>query len=99
MGGSDPALAIRIWALTHMDMQKVGAYEAAKTAVDKIIGASTVRADLWMIDRLVEETNKRSKQGSVEKVEKRVVTAVAVALASVLIYLLYILEQRSIAQI
>lgn len=98
--GADSKFAIRIWALTHMDLKKVGGYEAAKAVVDKCVGPSIDRADIWMIDELVTKTEQFDKKGATSaKLEKGVVTAVAVAIASVLIYLLYVIEQRSVAKI
>merc|ERR1711920_484547 len=100
--GASSALAIRIWAITHMDTKRLdnGVYQAAKALVDKCVGPSTDRADIWMIDEFVSKSDEFDKKAARSaKVEKGVFGAVVVGIASVLIYLLYVIEQRSMAKL
>merc|ERR1712217_343630 len=82
--GVESSLALRILALTQMDLKKVGGYEAAKSAVDKMLTTGQDKFDLEMLDNF--STRLESAPKDHKLVERNLIMAGLVVLASLLVY-------------
>merc|ERR1712039_1027870 len=88
--GVDAKLALRILALTQMDLKKVGGYEAAKSAVDKVLMTSQDKFDLEMLDNFASRVESEPKD---HNLERNLILAGLVVLASFLVCCLYAAEK------
>lgn len=94
--GEDYHMAVRIYALTLADLKEVGMYSVAKSAVERLAPDAEKDSMLSMLDGFA--TREPDNSLSPDDVQRYFVIAVAVAGASILIYLLYLAEQWSLGK-
>lgn len=94
--GVDSAVAVRILALTQMDLKKVGGYEAAKSAVEKVVTTGQDKADMEMLDHFATRVESAPKEVNMER---NILISGAVAIAAILVFFLYTLEKWSLAKL
>jgi len=94
--GVDSGVAVRILALTQTDLMKVGGYEAAKTAVEKLVTTARDKADIDILDDFGARCESAPKNQ--DKLERNVVISTVVVVIAIVVYFLYVLEKRSLAK-
>jgi len=92
--GEDFEMTVRIYALTLLDLKEVDLYFVARTAVERIAGDFDKDAVLPILDHYAK--SKPEPKSVTADNQRFILIAAAVALASVLIYLLYLAEQWSL---
>lgn len=90
--------AVRVFALTLLNLRDVGLYEIGKSAIDKLAPVHEKESILFMLDKLA-YTNAEYTGTANNTHAMYGVIAAAVALLSFVVYLLYRLEQWSLQRL
>lgn len=88
--------AVRIFALTLFDLQKAGAFQSAKSALEKMSPGYHDRSTLQMLETFAERQEQKANQWDPTKL--LIITGVAVVFM-IIVYLLWLLEQWSLNRI
>lgn len=89
--------AVRIFGLTLRELKKAGGYEAAQSAVEKKATKYDNKSIMTMLESFAEGIDKQGM--SPEDIQRNLIIGGVVVLVAVLIYLLWLAEQWSLAQI
>lgn len=95
--GADSALAVRILAMTCTDLKKVGGYEAAKAAVEKLSQEPQDASDLQMLESYVQA--RETKPVKEDRLERNIVVSITVVVVAMVVYFLYVMEKWSLAKL
>lgn len=95
--GKEFRMAVRIWAIVQIELKKAGAYEAAKSAIEKMANGPSNEADLQMLEQC--STIGQHRKSSPEDHITKFVIAGVVVLVSMLCYFLSILESWSLEKL
>lgn len=93
--GQSFKVAVRILAIVSLDLQKAGAFEAAKISIETLAGENG-HLEIMTINRFIETNEERKKTDSTDVSKKKRIIGFGIFI--VLLYLFY-LEQRSLASL
>lgn len=97
--GGDEDQALQFWGQTYGHLKKVGAYDAAKSAVDNLVTDPERKKKLEAIDRfgeLADQMEQDWKERSDRPVMRILAIVFLVGVLCAIIYGLYVLETRSL---
>lgn len=88
--------AVRIFALTLFDLQKAGAFQSAKSALEKMSPGYHDKSTLQMLETFAERQDQKANQFDPTKL---LIISGCVAVFLIFIYLLWLLEQWSLSRL